>query len=182
MLDSDNKRLKTKWFYGQQRLSHVQTVLIVHVALCAAVKRITLHAVLWCVLNGLQLQKLSSPLQPTISRWVVDCTACTCRTTSLALRGLPPSIQCFRKCDGASQHDVLRPFHDVLRPYVTCMLLPSSCERCRAASKPSQQAVCRRNRGVPWHTEVSNFLPSRRKAYGTTYVLSLSLSLSLSTA
>ena len=40
-----------------------------------------------------------------ITRWMVDCTACTCQTKLLHLsfsRGLPLSIQCFRKCDDTS--------------------------------------------------------------------------------
>ena len=159
----DKKNLPTEWLYEKQQLSHLQTVLIVLYFL----PHLT-QAAFWCALN-VAIFTTVTPISP----WMVDCTVCTCQTTTLRLsRGLPPSIQCFRKCDGTSP----------LGLYLLYSLLNmTSCARALHAKRFSLAffmrimpcgieavaalhsiAVCCRNRGIRQDSQVPNFFPLQK--------------------
>ena len=84
---------KTEWCY-------VLTVLCVAVNTCRV-----RHNTTCCLLVCSERPPVANPIfttAPPISRWMVDCTACTCRTTSLTLLRPASAHSMLSKCGDTS--------------------------------------------------------------------------------
>ena len=138
--------------YDKQGLSHLQIVLIVlyflpHLTHIGSA--ITPHAALWCALNGLQLQILSSPLQPLSSsgRWIALHVHVELQLSDSSAACLHDSML---KCDDASLLGLYSLYSLLfMTSFARALLLFSLPHAATPCGIEAATAVCRRNRGIP---------------------------------
>ena len=106
---------KTEWCY-------VLTVLCVAVNTCRV-----RHNTTCCLLVCSERPPVANPIfttAPPISRWMVDCTACICQTTSLTLPWPPSVHSMLSKCGDTSPFGLYSLYLLLFMMSFTCMLLP----------------------------------------------------------
>ena len=149
------------------------------VVLCAPVNTYRVrYNTTCCLLVCSEWLPVTNPTATPISRWMVDCTACTCRTTSLTLPR-PPSVTLSIQCS----RSVAAPFQLACTPSIPfyfafvllpCFLLFHTNNAVRhheaiAAGRVSQKLRCTKVYSRIVQCQISNFCRNR-DIYGMTYV------------